>query len=353
MTKSAVEAAIDQGMHRFLADGVHYRDLMDIRASAADWASLPQVWSDMAEAAEKRGDAALAAGAKLTAAGELARASLYYHYGQYLMFDDVALKKRIHDRKRDAFKKAAPLFEIPMERVEIPFDGIRMPAYFRVPGGTKNPPCVILLGGLDTTKEDYLIVADHCMRRGLATLAFDGPGQGETMFEMRWRTDFERAIIAVIDYLEGRPEIDRARIGIVGRSMGGFYAPKAAAIDKRIKAVVAWGAMYHLRNLAEVPKHTLEGFIFVSGSKTLEEAKKFYASIDLSGYASKISCPVLVVHGELDTITPLENATSLIKDIKGAVETLIWNNSVHCCHDRSHIVRPAMADFMRKYLLAA
>ena len=46
--------------------------------------------------------------------------------------------------------------------------------------------------------------------------------------------------------------------------------------------------MYHLRNLAEVPEHTLEGFIFVSGSKTLEEAKKFYASIDLSGYASKI-----------------------------------------------------------------
>ena len=59
------------------------------------------------------------------------------------------------------------------------------------------------------------------------------------------------------------------------------------------------------------------------------------------------------MHGGLDTITPLENATSLIKDIKGAVETLIWNNSVHCCHDRSHIVRPAMADFMRKYLLAA
>jgi len=76
--------------------------------------------------------------------------------------------------------------------------------------------------------------------------------QGETLFEMRWRTDFERAVIAVIDYLEGRPEIDRARIGIIGRSMGGFYAPKTAAIDKRIKAVVAWGAMYHLRNLAEV-----------------------------------------------------------------------------------------------------
>lgn len=353
MTKALVETAIDQGIHRFLADGVHYRDLMDIRAAAPDWKSWPQTWSKWAEEAEKRGEVALAAGAKLTAATEFARASLYHHYGQNLLFDDVALKKAIHDKKRDAFKRAALLFEVPMERVEIPFDGIKMAAYFRVPAGVNNPPCVILLGGLDTTKEDYLTINDHCLKRGLATLAFDGPGQGETLFEMRWRQDFERAVVAVIDYAETRPEIDRNRIGIIGRSMGGFYGPKTAAIDKRIKALVAWGAMYHLRNLAEVPKHTLEGFMFVSNSKTLEDAKKFYASIDLSGYAPKITCPTLVVHGGRDVITPLDNATSLIKDLKGVVETMIWSDSIHCCHDRAHIVRPGMADFMRKYLMAA
>jgi 2,6-dihydroxypseudooxynicotine hydrolase len=350
VTKSAIETAIDQGIHRFLADGVHYRDLMDIRAAAPDWASWPKTWSQWAEGAEKRGEDALAAGNKATAAAEFARASLYFHYAQYLLFDDLALKKGIHDRKRDAFKRAAPLFGVPMERVEIPFDGIKMPAYLRIPHGVTRPPCVILLGGLDTTKEDYLTVADHCVQRGLATLAFDGPGQGETLFEMRWREDFERAVIAVIDYLEGRPEIDKARIGIIGRSMGGCYAPKTAALDRRIKALVAWGAMYHLRNLAEVPKHTLEGFIFVSDSRTLEEAKDFYASIDLSGFAPKITCPTLVVHGGLDAITPLDNATSLIKDLRCHVETMIWDDSIHCCHDRAHIVRPGMADFMRRHL---
>ena len=353
MTKSAIETAIDQGMHRFLADGVHYRDLMDVRAAAPDWAAWPTTWSQWAEAAEKRGEDALAAGNTATAATELARASLYFHYGQYLLFDDLALKKRVHDRKRDAFKRAAPLFNVPMERVEIPFDGIKMAAYFRVPQGVTRPPCVILLGGLDTTKEDYLTVADHCVQRGLATLAFDGPGQGETLFEMRWRKDFERAVIAVVDYLEGRPEIDKARIGIIGRSMGGCYAPKTAALDRRIKALVAWGAMYHLRNLAEVPKHTLEGFLFVSNSKTIEEGKEFYASIDLSGFAPKITCPTLVVHGGLDAITPLDNATSLIKDLRCHVETMIWDDSIHCCHDRAHIVRPGMADFMRRHLAAA
>ena len=227
-----------------------------------------------------------------------------------------------------------------------------MGAYFRVPPGVKKPPVVILLGGLDTTKEDYLTIADHCLARGLATLSFDGPGQGETLFEMRWRTDFERAVITVIDYLEKRPEIDSNRLGIIGRSMGGCYAPKTAAIDKRIKALVAWGVMYHLRNLVDVPKHTLEGFMFVSSSKTLDEAKKFYSSIDLAPYAPKITCPTLVVHGGLDAITPMDNATSLLKDLKCPVETMIWEDSIHCCHDRSHIVRPGMADFMQRHLKA-
>jgi 2,6-dihydroxypseudooxynicotine hydrolase len=132
--------------------------------------------------------------------------------------------------------------------------------------------------------------------------------------------------------------------------MGGCYAPKTAAIDKRIKAPVAWGVMYHLKNLAEVPKHTLDGFMFVSDSKTLEEARAFYDTIDLSKYAPNITCPTLVVHGGLDAITPLDNATSLIKDLKCHVETMIWDDSVHCCHDRSHIVRPALADFMLRHL---
>jgi 2,6-dihydroxypseudooxynicotine hydrolase len=350
VTKAAVETAIDQGIHRFLADGVHYRDLMDIRAAAPDWSAWPETWSKWAAQAEKRGEEALAAKTLLTAATEFARASLYYHYGQYLLFDDLHLKKQVHDKKRDAFKRAAPLLEVPMERVEIPFENIKMAGYLRAPVGVRKPPCVILLGGLDTTKEDYLTVADHCLRRGLAILAFDGPGQGETLFEMRWRTDFEKAVVAAIDYVETRPEIDSNRIGIIGRSMGGCYAPKTAAIDKRIKALVAWGVMYHLQNLAEVPKHTLEGFMFVSGSKTLEEAKAFYDTIDLSKYAPSITCPTLVVHGGLDVITPIDNATSLIRDLKCHVETIIWDDSVHCCHDRAHIVRPALADFMLRHL---
>ena len=350
MSRERVEQIITQGIHRFLADGVHYRDLIDIRAAIADWSQWCAVWSRYAAAAEERGARALARSLTRTAATEFARSALYFHYAQNLYYDDPALKRATHDRKVSVFRRAAPLLDPPLEPVRIPFDGCEMPGYLRLPAGRAHPPCVILLGGLDTTKEDYMVVNDLCVERGLATLAFDGPGQGETMFHMPWRKDFERSISAVLDFLDGRPEIDRDCIGIIGRSTGGFYAPKAAANDSRIKAAVAWGAMYHLRNLAGIPAVTRDGFLFVSGSKSVEEALRFFECINLEGAAPKIRCPLLVVHGGLDTITPLENASRLIAEAGGPVETLIWEDSGHCCHDRAHIVRPAMADFMLMHL---
>jgi 2,6-dihydroxypseudooxynicotine hydrolase len=350
MSRPRVEQIINQGIHRFLADGVHYRDLMDIRAATSDWSQWCAVWSQFAAATEERGAQALDRSLTRTAAREFARAALYYHYAQNLSYDDPALKRATHDRKVAAFRRAAALLDPPLEPVTIPFDGIELPGYLRLPSGRTKPPCVILLGGLDTTKEDYLSVNDLCAERGLATLAFDGPGQGETLFRMLWRKDFERSIGAVLDYLDTRPEIDHDRIGVIGRSTGGFYAPKIAALDSRIKAAVAWGAMYHLRNLASIPEVTREGFLFVSGSKSVEEALAFFECINLEGYASRIRCPLLIVHGGLDTITPMENATRLAAEAGGPVDTLIWEDSGHCCHDRAHIVRPAMADFMLRHL---
>lgn len=350
MSKERVNEVITQGMHRFLGDGVHYRDLMDIKAAIPEWSQWCAVWSEFAGAAQLRGEQALARSLTRTAGREFARAALYYHYAQNLYYDDPALKRSTHDKKVAVFKRAATLLDPPLQPVAIPFEGIDMPAYLRVPAGIRNPPCVILLGGLDTTKEDYMVINDLSVERGLATLAFDGPGQGETLFRMLWRKDFERSVIAVLDFLEKCPEIDARRIGIIGRSTGGYYAPKAAAMDARIKAAVSWGAMYHLRNLASVPAVTRDGFVYVSGAKNLSEAVKFFECINLEGAASNIRCPLLVVHGGLDTITPMDNATRLVAEARGTVETLIWEDSGHCCHDRSHIVRPAMADFMVRNL---
>lgn len=353
MSRAQVDELLTHGIHRFLADGVHYRDLIDVQAATADWSQWCDVWSRFAADAEARAEAALAQGSRVTAAGELARAALYYHYAQYLLYADPGAKKAAHERKVAVFQQAAPLLDPPLEHVEIPFESITLPAYLRVPRGRRKPPCVVLLGGLDTTKEDYQSINDLCVRRGLATLAFDGPGQGETFYRMPWRRDFERAVQAVLDWLAPRPEIDGGRLGIIGRSTGGFYAPKVASVDGRVKAAVAWGAMYDIRNLATMPALTRDGFLFVSGSASVEEALAFYECIDFTGAGARIRCPLLVVHGGLDAITPMDNATRMLAEVAGPTETLIWPDSGHCCHDRSHIVRPAMADFMARHLGAA
>ena len=252
MTKAVAEKAMDYGIHRFLADGVHYRDWADIRAAMPSWEEWPQTWAKWAADTEERADAELAKGSTLTAAADYARAALYYHTGQYLLFDDLELKKRIHDSKIAAFSKGLEHFATPIERVEIPFKNITMPGYFRVPAGVDNPPCVVLLGGLDTTKEDYLVVSDMLIARGIATIGFDGPGQGETFFKMALEQDFEKSVSAVIDYVEKRPEIDKNRIGLVGRSLGGYWGPKTAATDDRVKALVCWGVIYDYENFDNI-----------------------------------------------------------------------------------------------------
>lgn len=91
--------------------------------------------------------------------------------------------------------------------------------------------------------------------------------------------------------------------------------------------------------------------MFVSGSSTVEEASKFFESINLDGVAQNIKCPLLVVHGGKDVITPTENATLTVRHAGGPTELLFYEDSMHCAHDRAHIVRPAMADFLAGHLL--
>ena len=73
-------------------------------------------------------------------------------------------------------------------------------------------------------------------------------------------------------------------------------------------------------------------------------------TVDRSLAPSRRPCKQDCRGGGRDTITPAENATLLLAKLNTEVETLIWEDSIHCCHDRAHIVRPAMADFMARHL---
>ena len=132
--------------------------------------------------------------------------------------------------------------------VELPFNEGAFPAYFihAENSGSKRNPCVVRFGGFDTQKEiQYLRGATDLTRRGFSCLLVDGPGQGESIRYrgMHLRHDFEVAGSAALDYLATRSDVDMDRVGIVSMSLGGYYAPRCAAMDPRYKACVAWGAI--------------------------------------------------------------------------------------------------------------
>lgn len=335
---------------RYLAEGVPYGEWLRIRDSIATFDQWCEGWSAFARMAEADAARAIDQGLTATAAADLSRATLYYCFGQLLFWHAPDEKRIAYENCARVWRQAAAYLDPPQQPIEISYRGVMMRGYLRLPKGVSRPPCVILLGGLDSTKEELQVISHLCVQRGLATLSFDGPGQGETFSKMKLDADFVESIFAVLDFVERLPDIDPNRIGIIGRSLGGYYAPRAAALDKRIKAAAAWGAMFHLRNWRTLPPLTSAGFVYTTGSRTIEDARAYIESIDLADVAHEIRCPLLIVHGGADVITPTENMTLMRDAARGPVEVLFWEDSGHCVHDRAHIVRPGMADFMARHL---
>src|SRR5262245_22459075 len=262
MSLPSVEDVFQTYLHRFLAEGVPYRDLLDGRArisTMSDWCS---VWTEFARAAEERASRAAAAGFAVTAGAELVRAATYYFFAQFILWDDPGVKRSTYEAAVRTLEQAGPHLDPPLVRLAIPFGPVALPAHLRRPRHPTRPPCVILLGGVDTTKEEQIAISELCLERGRATLPFDGPGQGGPFSRLRLplTPDFHDAVSAVLDFLTTRDDIDPARLGVVGRSLGSYYAAKGAALDRRIKAVVSWGGMYELADPAALPPTIRDGF---------------------------------------------------------------------------------------------
>ena len=140
------------------------------------------------------------------------------------------------------FKKAMNLLGIPAERVQIPYGKTTLPGYyFRSPLAKGPAPVLIVHQGRDGWAMHCKYIADAAMSRGYHCLLIDGPGQGEALRlqGLLFRPDWENVITPVIDYLIKQEDVDPDRIGLMGLSMGGALAPRAAAFEKRIKVCVA------------------------------------------------------------------------------------------------------------------
>jgi dienelactone hydrolase len=161
-----------------------------------------------------------------------------------------------------------------------------------------------------------LLGVDDWTARGISVLICDHPGSGEALrlHGLVARLDTEVAASACIDHLAGRADVDPTRIGITGISMGGYYAPRAAAFEHRLAACAAWGAFHDLSgvlaNLERTGAHSAPPFQgpWVFGITEPDARADLLSAKTLDETAAEISCPLLVLHGESDRQVPVEQA---------------------------------------------
>ena len=340
--------------YRMLADGVVLYDIHAAIAEVGDWSQWCAFWVDRAKEHESSADESQAQGDSLTAGEHLVRAALCAHYAQFMYFAYPEAKREAAELKVDLFKRAGSLLAFPAERVEIPVGAHHLPGYLRIPVAEGPFACVILLGGLDTTKEDNNQFSELCLARGLATLAFDGPGQGEAFYRgVLFGDEWDDIFGPVMDYIESRPKLADKHAGIVGRSLGGHLAARAAAIEKRIQACVVWSGQYDVSNLDDKPPIIRDGYRFITGGGDWKSTKEALSFVNLDGLASRITCPLLVTHGMLDNSVPASHPKRLAAEAKGDTTLIMVENSIHCNHDLAHIVRPQIADWIAGRLRTA
>jgi dipeptidyl aminopeptidase/acylaminoacyl peptidase len=229
---------------------------------------------------------------------------------------------------------------------------------------------MVFFDGLDVTKEiQYFKGVPELVARGIACLLVDGPGNGEAI---RFRNlvlhaETERYATPAYEYLAARPEIDAGRIGVMALSLGGYYAPRAAAFEPRFACAIAWGAQwdYHavwqerFARLARADTPSLsvpwQHLLWIFGAKNQEEALARLEPFRLDGIVERIRCPFLLVHGAEDAQIPLSLAQRCFEAVGSAHKTMRVftreeGGSHHCQIDNVSIGVTAMWDWLETVL---
>ncbi len=332
---------------RILSNFVAPWEFEQLRGSIVDYEQWCGQWSARAAEHVARGDQAAEQQRSLSAGEAYIKAGLFYHWASFMFTHDQQQFRAALQNMAAAWEKAAPLVTPKMELLSVEFDGVSLPGYLQLPPGVTRPPLVLLLPGADSTKEELFDLAQHILRRGVAVAAFDGPGQGLVSLEMKMRPDYELAVVAMLDSLAARSDIDAERIAAAGISYGGLFALRAAATDSRIRAVVSISSWYTpAGRFATMEPLTQLGQYQYLGA----DPAALMESITLQGVLDGVSVPVLQVYGELDAMSPPSNAEKIAAELPGATTTVIYPDGVHILNNVWFKARPMVGDWLAQTL---
>jgi alpha-beta hydrolase superfamily lysophospholipase len=352
-----------------------------LKKSAADGPSgdleaWHTAWRELGQQLEDFATQAADSGAFVSASDSLLRASVYFQWAEGLLDPDDARAAAMYGKHLSCFAGFATHRDPVIEVVEIPFGALTIPAYVVPAAGVQGPaPAVLLSDGLDANKEEMFYVALALARRGITTVAFDGPGQGAALRlqGMTARHDFEVPVGACIDWLQKRADVDPDRIGLLAASWGGYYAPRAAAFEKRIKACGVMGAVFDThacmaRRVGYVPGQgatqlggnaplgtTGKNILRILGTPDWESAFAKLEDFRLESVASRIECDLMIVHGANDRHAPPSEAQRLYDSVSSRhkrlrVFTEAEGGAAHVNLDRPEPALSMICDWMAQRL---
>ncbi len=293
-----------------------FRRLPDLEAQR--WV---EEWTRLAAPFETQGAEFAAKGDREKARAAYEKASGYYGIAKFPVLNHPA-KQAAYRKCVETYLKAAAYFDPPLERVTIPFQGREIVGYLRLPKEVKRPAVVIATGGIDVYKEER--DTTDLLDAGLAAFSTDMPGNGECPL---WYTpDADRFYSAVIDYLEKRDDVNAQRLGIIGRSYGGYWAAKMAYVEnRRIRAAVAWGGPAHftfqepwLNHLHEDKTYLwpfLDSMVYAHHVNDVDALKSNAPTLSLKtqGWLNRPSAPMLIMNGAKDPWITIQDLYLLLE----------------------------------------
>lgn len=292
-------------------------------------------WAATSARAEAAADRAAARGLSALAGPGYLRAAEDRRQSHFFLHRDVGDERvqSAYRAQRDLFRRSLEHLAWSVEPVSIPFDPVALNGYLFRPAGEVGPrPTVLFPTGFDSTCEEMVKYGVHGMlSMGWNAVSFEGPGQGGQLIEhgVAMRPDFEVVLAAVMEWTVGQPVVAPDRVALVGRSLGGYLAPRGASAEHRLRALVCDPGQYDFtsrfvsmfspsdwqRVLDADPAMDaqLEGFLnddrsrefygsrmVAMGAETFGEWLRILVTYTLEGRVEHITCPTLVTEGEGD-----------------------------------------------------
>jgi dienelactone hydrolase len=298
------------------------------------------------------------------------RAHNYWRTAEFLLKPDDVRRPTAWTAQVDAFDRGLQALGVAHERTSVPYQkGALRTLFFPGPAGWETKPLVVFVGGQDSTLEElYFEMVPAAHRRGYGVLTYEGPGQGAALREygLFFTPEWEKPNAAVFDAYLGT-HAKPPSIVLVGMSMGGYFAPRAAAFEPRIDGVVSFDVCYDFsavvaravamaRDPATSSNSLVAGLLTNSkwtyGVQTLEEVIECSSAYRLADVAGRISGDVLVLAGAEDEGIPVAQVAAYVAALTGArsVEQAIYDRASggaeHCQEGASTLWHETFFDWL-------